>query len=60
VVLVIQGDPGFDFPETEDVDERLLPQSSGYRSFMAQVVKVTVDTGSDALFNIQPVIVRQP
>jgi hypothetical protein len=110
VVLVIQGDPGFDYPETEDDDESLLPQFSGYRNFMAQVVKetegfngqvlfvhgdthffkvdkplysptkllpnltrlqtfgsprlhwvkVTVDTGSDALFNIQPVIVRQP
>ena len=110
VVLVVQGDPGFDFPETEDNDESLLPQFSGYRSFMAQVVKeteafngqvlfvhgdthnfkvdkplysptkllpnltrlqtfgspslhwvkVTVDTSSDALFNIQPVIVRQP
>lgn len=110
VVLVVQGDPGFDFPETEDNDESLLPQFSGYRSFMAQVVKetesfhgqvlfvhgdthnfkvdkplysptkllpnltrlqtfgspslhwvkVTVDTTSDALFNIQPVIVRQP
>ena len=110
VVLVVQGDPGFDFPETEDSDESLQPQFSGYRNFMAQVVKETeafkgqvlfvhgdthffkvdkplysptkllpnltrlqtfgspslhwvkvrVEPGSDSLFNIQPVIVRQP
>ncbi len=41
VVLVIQADPGFDWPETEDVDESLLPQFSGYRNFMAAVVKQT-------------------
>jgi hypothetical protein len=110
VVLVVQADPGFDWPETEDQDESLLPQFSGYRNFMAQVaketenfpgqvlfvhgdthffkvdkplyspthllpnltrlqtfgspslhwVKVTVDTNREALFDIQPVIVRQP
>lgn len=110
VVLVIQADPGFDWPETEDEDESLRPQFSGYRNFMAQVVqhteafpgqvllvhgdthffkvdkplysptkllpnltrlqtfgspslhwvKVTVDTANEALFTVQPVIVRQP
>ncbi|WP_294765845.1 hypothetical protein [uncultured Rhodoferax sp.] len=110
VVLVLQADPGFDLPETEDVDESLLPQYSGYRNFMAAVVKQTenfqgqvlfvhgdthffkvdkplyspakllpnltrlqtfgspslhwvkvgVEPGSAHLFNIQPVIVRQP
>jgi hypothetical protein len=110
VVLVIQADPGFDLPETDDADESLLPQFSGYRHFMAQVVKETegfngqvlfvhgdthffkmdkplysptkllpnltrlqtfgspnlhwvkvrVEPGSDSLFTIQPVIVRQP
>jgi len=110
VVLVIQGDPGFDYPETEEEDESLQPQFTGYRNFMAQVVKetesfrgqvlfvhgdthffkmdkplysptkllpnltrlqtfgspslhwvkVSVDTSSEQLFKIQPVIVRQP
>ncbi len=41
VVLVIQGDPGFDLPETEDVDESLHSRVSGYRNFIAQVVKET-------------------
>jgi len=41
VVLVIQADPGFDLPETEDVDESQLPQYSGYRNFMAAVVQQT-------------------
>lgn len=110
VVLVIQADPGFDLPETEDVDESQLPQYSGYRNFVAQIVKqtegyagqvllvhgdthfykvdkplysptkllpnltrlqtfgspslhwvkVTVDANAEQLFQIQPVIVRQP
>lgn len=110
VVLVIQADPGFDVPETEDQDESLLPRFSGYRNFIAQVVqqtegfnghvllvhgdthffkmdkplyspskvlpnltrlqtfgspvlhwvKVTVDPRSEALFIVQPVMVRQP
>jgi hypothetical protein len=41
VVLVIQADPGFDWPETEDADESLLPEFSGYRNFMRQVEKQT-------------------
>jgi hypothetical protein len=41
VVLVFQGDPGFDLPETEDSDESLQPQFSGYRNFITQVVKET-------------------
>jgi hypothetical protein len=110
VVLVIQGDPGFDLPETEEADESQLAAVSGYRNFMAQVekqtaafdgqvlfvhgdthffkidkplhnptrmltnftrletfgspslhwVKVTVDPQSEQLFQIQPVIVKQP
>ena len=110
VVLVIQGDPGFDLPETEDADESLLPAVSGYRNVMAQIekqtagfdgqvllvhgdthffkidkplhapgrmlsnftrlqtfgspslhwVKVTVDPQSEQVFQIQPVIVKQP
>lgn len=110
VVLVFQADPGFDLPETEDQDESLLPQFSGYRNFIAQIVKqtegfdgqvllvhgdthffkmdkplysptkvlanltrlqtfgspilhwvkVTVDPANEALFIVQPVMVRQP
>ena len=110
VVLVIQGDPGFDLPETEDADESLLPAVSGYRNVMAQIeqqtaafdgqvllvhgdthffkidkplhapgrmlsnftrlqtfgspslhwVKVTVDAQSEQVFQIQPVIAKQP
>ena len=41
VVLVFQADPGFDLPETEDQDESLQPQFSGYRNFIAKVVKQT-------------------
>ncbi len=41
VVIVFQADPGFDLPETEDVDESLDPKVSGYRHFMNQVVKQT-------------------
>lgn len=110
VVIVFQADPGFDLPETEEVDESQQPQFSGYRNFMAQVVKhtegftgevllvhgdthffkvdkplyspskvlpnftrlqtfgspilhwvkVTVDPAAEPLFQIQPVMVRQP
>jgi hypothetical protein len=110
VVLVFQGDPGFDLPETEDADESKAPVVSGYRNFIAQVVKqteryagqvllvhgdthffkldrplhnptrllpnltrlqsfgspilhwvkVTVDPSSPNVFQVQPVIVRQP
>ena len=110
IVLVIQGDPGFDLPETEGLDESLAPEVSGYRNFMANIVKqteafdgqvllvhgdthffkmdkplysplkvlpnltrlqtfgspvlhwvkVTVNPASDALFTVEPMMVRQP
>ena len=41
VVLVIQADPGFDLPETEDVDESKDPGVSGYRNFMNKLVQET-------------------
>ncbi|GAB4216945.1 MAG: hypothetical protein Fur007_18020 [Rhodoferax sp.] len=34
LVLVVQGEPGFDVPETEDVDERQAAGVSGYRAFI--------------------------
>ena len=33
LVLVIQVDPGFDLPETEELDESKDPGFSGYRNF---------------------------
>ena len=41
LVLVIQADPGFDLPETEDKDESQAPGVSGYRSFITSVVQET-------------------
>ncbi len=41
VVLVIQADPGFDLPETEDVDESAAPGVIGYRNFMNKLVEQT-------------------
>ena len=108
LVVVFQGDPGFDLPETEELDESLAPAVSGYRDFIKAVVaetenfsgqvllvhgdthffkvdkplysptkllpnltrlqtfgspslhwvRVTVDTKSQHVFNIQPVIVK--
>jgi hypothetical protein len=110
LVVVVQADPGFDLPETEDLDESSLPGVSGYRYFMEQLVaqteqfkgqvlfvhgdthffkldkplyspskllpnltrlqtfgspslhwvRVTVDPVAGNLFQVQPVIVRQP
>ena len=41
LVLVIQADPGFDLPETEDKDESQAPGVSGYRNFINNVVQET-------------------
>lgn len=41
LVLVIQADPGFDLPETEDVDESQAPGVSGYRNFIEKLVAET-------------------
>lgn len=34
LMVVIQADPGFDIPETEDVDESRLPERDGYAAFL--------------------------
>jgi hypothetical protein len=110
VVVVVQADPGFDLPETEEVNESNAPGFIGYRNFMDALVaqtetykgqvllvhgdthffkldkplysptkllpnltrlqtfgspslhwvKVTVDTTSANVFQVQPVIVKQP
>ena len=41
LVLVIQADPGFDLPETEDVDESTAPGFIGYRNFIDNLVRQT-------------------
>ena len=41
LVVVVQADPGFDLPETEDIDESTAPGFSGYRFFMDSLVKQT-------------------
>jgi hypothetical protein len=50
VVLVVQGDPGFDVPETYDVDESKQPRYSGYRNFMQQVAQQTQAYAGQVLF----------
>ena len=39
--MTFQADPGFDLPETEDVDESTALGFSGYRNFMDKVVAET-------------------
>jgi len=41
LVLVFQADPGFDLPETEELDESQAPRYSGYRNFVAGVIAET-------------------
>ena len=42
VMIVIQGDPGFDIPETEDTDESRLPGRDGYAAFLDAVMAETM------------------
>lgn len=41
LVLVFQGDPGFDLPETEDLDESTNTSVVGYRNIIKAVVEQT-------------------
>lgn len=41
LMIVIQGDPGFDVPETEDDDESRLPGKDGYAAFLDAVIAET-------------------
>ncbi|WP_114972351.1 hypothetical protein [Rhodoferax ferrireducens] len=50
LVLVVQADPGFDLPETEDRDESTAPGVSGYRHFMNQLVAQTEQFKGQVLF----------
>ncbi len=50
LVVVVQADPGFDLPETEDIDESMAPGFSGYRFFMDSLVKQTEAFKGQVLF----------
>ena len=50
LVLVIQADPGFDLPETEELDESKDPAFSGYRNFMDKLVLETEKFNGQVLF----------
>ena len=41
-MLVIQGDPGFDLPETEEDDESRLPGKNGYAAFLDALMAETL------------------
>lgn len=50
LVVVVQADPGFDLPETEEFDERTLPEFSGYRYFMSKLAEQTEAFAGEVLF----------
>lgn len=50
LVLVVQADPGFDLPETEEFDESTRPGVSGYRHFMNKLVEQTQAFKGEVLF----------
>ena len=52
LMVVIQGDPGFDIPETEDDDESRLPEKDGYAAFLDALMAET------AAFSGQVVLVH--
>lgn len=41
IVVVMQADPGFDLPETEELDESRAPRVSGYRRFVEALAAET-------------------
>lgn len=41
LMIVFQGDPGFDIPETEDDDESRLPDHDGYAAFLDKLMEET-------------------
>jgi hypothetical protein len=49
IVLVFQGDPGFDVPETEDVNERETAGHDGYAAFLDQVAAEAKAFGGQVL-----------
>ena len=41
IMIVFQGDPGFDVPETEENDESRLPKNDGYANFLDKLMEET-------------------
>jgi hypothetical protein len=41
ILLAFQADPGFDLPETEDINESKSPSVSGYQAFLQAVIQET-------------------
>jgi hypothetical protein len=50
VVVVVQADPGFDLPETGELDESTLPGFTGYRYFMGKLAELTQGFKGEVLF----------
>lgn len=50
IVIVVQADPGFDWPETEEVDETKIETFSGYRNFMDKLAAETANYAGQVLF----------
>lgn len=50
LVLVVQGEPGFDLPETEAFDESAQLSVSGYRNFMDRLAEQTAAFAGQVLF----------
>jgi hypothetical protein len=50
IVLVSQADPGFDLPETPDIDESTQDDYRGYRHFMEQLSTQTAQYQGQVLF----------
>lgn len=50
LVVVVQADPGFDWPETEEFDESTLPEFTGYRHFMSKLAEQTRAFAGEVLF----------
>ena len=49
VMIVFQGDPGFDIPETEDQDESRTPDHSGYFAFLDAIIRETKAFGGQVV-----------
>jgi hypothetical protein len=50
LVVVVQGDPGFDAPETRDVNERQDPGRDGYTNFLNALIEETRLFAGEVLF----------
>lgn len=49
VMVIIQADPGFDLPETETFNERILPGFEGYTEFLETLAAETTSFGGQVV-----------